>query len=289
MSAVELSAVTGPLSGAGDVLALPVVPGAGAAAVGRGGDALAALGVDAAALLAAREATGKAGEVVEVPVARDGVSTVLLVGVGDATPAALRKAGAAVARRAGNNRTIATTVVDSADTEGLRAFAEAAALAAYSFSRRSVAKPKPLERITFVVDQPAPAQAALEVARATADAVHLARDLAQTPSLEKTPAWMAEQAEKIASAAGLTAKVWDDKQLAADGFGGILAVGRGSARPPRLVQLDYAGQGRAGDGSDHANGQSRFQSDRDRVFPLLRNQAAHIPGSHVADGSVRRG
>jgi leucyl aminopeptidase len=223
VSAIELLASAGPLTGAGDVLA--------------------GLGVDAAALLAAREATGKAGDVVEVPVARDGVSTVLLVGVGDGTPAALRKAGAAVARRAGNGRAIATTAVDAADGEGLRAFAEAAALAAYSFSRRSVAKPKPLERLTFVVEREAGAGVALEAAAATADAVHLARDLAQTPSLEKTPAWMAEQAESVASCAGLTAKVWDEKQLAADGFGGILAVGRGSSRPPRLVQLSYAGAG----------------------------------------------
>ena len=243
MSAIELTAAVGPLAGAGDVLALPVVPGDGSAAVGRGADALDGLGVDAGALLAAREATGKAGEVVEVPVARDGVSAVLLVGVGDGTPAALRKAGAAVARKAGNGRTIATTVVGSDDPDGLRAFAESAALAVYSFSRRSVAKPKPLERLTFVVDQQPPTQAPLAAAAATADAVHLARDLAQTPSLEKTPAWMAEQAEAIAAASGLTAQVWDDQQLATDGFGGILAVGRGSARPPRLVQLSYPGHG----------------------------------------------
>src|SRR5438270_3671111 len=199
MSAIELRAGSGPLTGAGDVLAVPVMPGDPAPAVGRGGDVLTGLGVNAAALLSEREATGKAGEVIEVPVARDGVSTVLLVGVGDGTPAALRKAGAAVARRAGNSRTIATTTVDSADPDGLRAFAEAAALAAYSFSRRSVAKPRPLERLTFVVDQEAAARAPLEAAAATADAVHLARDLAQTPSLEKTPSWMAQQAEAIAS------------------------------------------------------------------------------------------
>src|SRR5438309_11995221 len=122
MSAIELTAATGALVGAGEVLALPVSAADGVAVVGRGGDALNGLGVDAAALLSAREATGKAGEVVEVPVARDGVSTVLLVGIGDGTPAALRKAGAALARRAGNGRTIAATVVDSADAEGVRAF-----------------------------------------------------------------------------------------------------------------------------------------------------------------------
>ena len=45
----------------------------------------------------------------------------------------------------------------------------------------------------------------------------------------------------------------------------------------------------AGDSRDHANGESRFQSDRDRVFPLLRDQAADAPGSHVADSAIHRG
>jgi len=80
MSAIELKVAEGPLTGAGDVLAIPVAPADGAPVIGRGGDALAGLGVDGDALLAAKEATGKAGEVVEVPVARDGVAAVLLVG-----------------------------------------------------------------------------------------------------------------------------------------------------------------------------------------------------------------
>src|SRR5690348_13840027 len=104
MTAIELRAGTGALTGAGDVLAVPVSPSDAGPVIGRGADALAGLGIDAVAVLAAKEATGKAGEVVEVPVARDGVSTVLLVGVGDGAPVALRKAGAAVARRAGNGR-----------------------------------------------------------------------------------------------------------------------------------------------------------------------------------------
>jgi leucyl aminopeptidase len=134
-------------------------------------------------------------------------------------------------------------VVDGSDPEAVRAFAEGAALAAYSFSRRSEAKPRPLERLTLVVDHAGPAREAVAAASATAAAVHLARDLAQTPSLEKTPTWMAEQAQQIAARSGLTATVWDERRLAEEGFAGIVAVGRGSARPPRLVQLAYPGDG----------------------------------------------
>ena len=244
MTVIGLDAVAGPLAGAGDILAVPVLPGEDGARVGRGGDALSALGVDANAVLAAREASGSAGEVLDVPVARDGVTTVLLVGIGDGSPAALRKAGAAVARRSGGSEsTVASTVVDGTDLESVRAFTEAAALAAYTFSRRSVPKPRRLERLTLVVDRPAAVTDALTAAATTAAAVHLARDLAQTPALEKTPAWMAEQAVRVAADAGLTATVWDEDRLAAEGFGGIVAVGRGSSRPPRLVQLTHPGEG----------------------------------------------
>ncbi len=71
----------------------------------------------------------------------------------------------------------------------------------------------------------------------------VARNLANTPSNIKNPAWMARQARTIASRSGLDVKVWDEKALAADGFGGLLAVGGGSATPPRLVQLGYTPEG----------------------------------------------
>src|SRR4051812_30631978 len=80
-------------------------------------------------------------------------------------------------------------------------------------------------------------------ARATAAAVHLARDLANTPSLEKSPEWMAEQAVQGGAGAGVAGQGWDVEGLRRDGFGGILAVGRGSARPPRLVRVDHAPRG----------------------------------------------
>src|SRR5690606_17653732 len=54
---------------------------------------------------------------------------------------------------------------------------------------------------------------------------------------------LAEQA--VASVAGLNVDVTvlDETELAEQGFGGILGVGQGSDRPPRLVRLDYAPEG----------------------------------------------
>ncbi|MGH3942155.1 MAG: leucyl aminopeptidase family protein [Pseudonocardiaceae bacterium] len=77
---------------------------------------------------------------------------------------------------------------------------------------------------------------AQELGRATG----LARDLANTPSGRKDPAWLADTAARLAGAVpGLHATVRDERWLAGHGFGGVLAVGGGSVRPPRLLQLAW--------------------------------------------------
>src|SRR4051794_693811 len=240
-----LSLAAPPLRGAA-VLALPTAPPGpegGLPAVGAGAEVLSELGVDATAALAREEAKGEPGEVVAVPVGRDGVDTVLLAGVGDGGVPALRKAAAAVVRRSKSAETLATTLAHGRDDEAVRAVAESLALASYVFTRKSEPKPVKLTHATLVVAEPRAGEQLLARARATAAAVHLARDLANTPSLEKSPEWMAEQAVQVAAGAGLEAQVWDVEGLRRDGFGGILAVGRGSARPPRLVRVHHAPRG----------------------------------------------
>jgi leucyl aminopeptidase len=67
----------------------------------------------------------------------------------------------------------------------------------------------------------------------------MSRMMALVPSNEKNPVWMAERAEEIAKSAGLSIEVWDEKRLAAEGFGGIVGVGQASENPPRMVKLEY--------------------------------------------------
>ena len=69
-----------------------------------------------------------------------------------------------------------------------------------------------------------------------AAAVALARDLINMPSDIKTPGWLAEQAVAVAGRATASAcGSRDEAELARDGFGGIVAVGAGSAHPPRMI------------------------------------------------------
>jgi leucyl aminopeptidase len=71
----------------------------------------------------------------------------------------------------------------------------------------------------------------------------VARNLAVVPSNTKDPGWVAAQARTLAGRNGLDVKIWSERELRAEGFGGLLAVGAASASPPRLVQLDYAPDG----------------------------------------------
>ena len=77
-------------------------------------------------------------------------------------------------------------------------------------------------------------------AEAIAGAVSLARDLVNTAPSDLVPATLADEAERMAAAAGLQAEVLDEKALVENGYGGIVGVGQGSVNPPRLVRLEYA-------------------------------------------------
>ena len=228
------------------VLAVPTAPdGESARLVG---DLPVGLDLDVAALLARETAKGTAGEVVGVPVTAEGeLERVLLVGTGASTPADLRKAGAAVARRAQSASSLAVDLRGlDVDSSGLRALVEGLLLASYSFTRKAEPKARALTSVTVVGAAAGPddLDAALAVVRATA----VARDLVNTPSLEKSPQWLAAAATALLE--DLVVDVLGADELAARGFGGILGVGQGSTRPPCLVQARYDGV-REGDRSIH--------------------------------------
>jgi leucyl aminopeptidase len=194
-------------------------------------------------LLAREQAKGEPGELVAVPVLGEGpLERVLLVGTGAATPADLRKAAAAVARRAKSAASLALDLRGLTVGEAqVRALVDGLLLACYGYTRKAEPKPRALHQITIVVTDPSALQPHVDRAVAVARATAVARDLVNTPSLEKTPDWLGRRATELL--ASLEVDVVDEKQLAARGFGGILGVGQGSSRPPRLICATYDGGG----------------------------------------------
>ncbi|PZR53770.1 leucyl aminopeptidase [Xylanimonas oleitrophica] len=157
-----------------------------------------------------------------------------------------RAAGAAVRELAGT--TSVALALPTADEEAVAAVAEGALLGAYSYTRYRTgevpAKQAPVGSVELVTPfaRSATAKAAVDRAQVLAAAVNGARDLVNTPPNDLFPAAFADAAKaavKELGAKGVKVTVLDEKQLAAGGYGGIAAVGQGSARPPRLVKLSY--------------------------------------------------
>ena len=221
------------------VLAVPTQPADGGARL-VGGCPVELADLDLGALLSRESAKGAAGEIVAVPVPGQGPrERVLLVGMGDASAAAMRQAGAALARRATDAASLAVDLRRlDLDGPALRALVEGLLLASYRFSRMAEPKVRALQDVTLV----GPALAAdLEVAVIVATATAAARDLVNTPSLEKSPDWLASRARSLLT--DLSVTVLSQKALASRGFGGIIGVGQGSTRPPRLIEAAYDGGG----------------------------------------------
>ncbi len=89
----------------------------------------------------------------------------------------------------------------------------------------------------------APADA-LQQAAAIAAGIRFARELANLPPNICNPQYLADQAQAVADAHdAVSCRILDHVEMEQLGFGSLLAVGRGSANPPKLIVLEYRGAG----------------------------------------------
>ncbi|MGH3881276.1 MAG: leucyl aminopeptidase [Actinophytocola sp.] len=198
-----------------------------------------------AGVLASLGATGKPDEVVKLPTLgrlRAGVLVAAGLGAaGEVGPEQVRRAAGVAARAlAGTKRAVSTL-----STVDLHAAAEGTVLGAYRFDEyRSERGDAPVERVDLVSPTDGNAKehrATLKAATSIAEAVTTARDFVNTPPNDLYPASFADRAAALGKAAGLEVEILDEKALRKGGFGGVLGVGMGSTRPPRLVRLKYRG------------------------------------------------
>jgi len=85
------------------------------------------------------------------------------------------------------------------------------------------------------------AKRAASRAQAIAAAANYARDIGNLPGNIVYPVTLADYARQLAKDRGLKCTVFDKAALEKGNFGGLLAVGSGSAREPRLIVLEYRG------------------------------------------------
>jgi leucyl aminopeptidase len=223
--------------------------------LGPGADALDdALGGGLLAFLDEVGFEGRLGDAIAVPTGGNlRAKAAIVVGVGDPaelTADGLRRAAAAVARRASKVASVATTLaaaapgVDAADAA--QAVAEGMELGSYQFLEyKRDPTPSKLAKVTLVGGG-AGVRAAVERGVVIAAAVRWARDLVNTPSKEKPPAEIAAEARALMRGTGVRVEVMELPQLRQKKLGGVLGVGQGSAQAPRFVKLTYSPAGARG-------------------------------------------
>ncbi|KUI15104.1 aminopeptidase [Mycolicibacterium acapulense] len=237
----------------GSVLVVPVVNGDDDSAVqvvpSPSLNAAAVAGIESA--LAALNAKGGCEQVTRVVAPSLPVGSVLAVGLGkrrDGYPADVIRRAAGVAARSLNGTESVLTTLSSVD---LAAAVEGLILGAYRFSdfRSDKTAPKDagLREITALTsDTKSTTKEAAQRAADIAAAVATARDFVNTPPSHLFPDEFARRAKALGEAAGLSVEVLDEKALEKAGYGGIIGVGKGSSRPPRLVRLSHKGAKRKG-------------------------------------------
>lgn len=187
--------------------------------------------------------TGAAGVTVRA-YAPDATGTPLVVvGTGsDPDAATLRDAVGAAVRTTTGFDVVAVGAPAVAGTAGAaRALAEGAVIGGYRFDGyKTVPGPARASRIVLHVKDAADE---LDRARTIGAATALVKDLVHTPAEWLGPQDVADAATAAVAELPVTVTVLDERELAEGGYGGILGVGQGSDRPPRLVRLDYAPDG----------------------------------------------
>jgi leucyl aminopeptidase len=194
--------------------------------------------------LKALGAKGGAEQTTRVVVPSLAVASVLAVGLGkvrDEWPAdVIRRAAGAAARALSGTEAVATTLTEL----DMEAAIEGLILGSYRFIDFRSAKTAPKESGLTKLTALSTAKGAKSTAARAADiatAVATARDFVNTPPSHLFPAEFAKRAKALGEAAGLVVEVLDEKALDKAGYGGIVGVGKGSSRQPRLVRLTHKG------------------------------------------------
>ncbi|SFR41258.1 aminopeptidase A. Metallo peptidase. MEROPS family M17 [Marinobacter daqiaonensis] len=203
--------------------------------------------------------TGKNASTLMVPASDAPWARVLVVGTGndaDRKPADYRKALAAIAGQLkdgpSKNAVIALTDTLLIGEEAVTSEATKLNLIGrtleeqfYSFTEYKSEKPakRKLVKVTVVASGTGKAlKEAFELGLATGQGMNYTRDLGNTPPNICHPVWLAEQAKQMAKDYSvIKTEVLDEKQMEKLGMNTILAVGKGSAQPPRLIVMEYRG------------------------------------------------
>lgn len=192
--------------------------------------------------------SAKADSVTRVPApAGFAAGTVVLVGLGEnhyGREEQLRRAAGSATRTLAD---FASTVValPATEEEEVIAIVEGALMGAYSYrtyrTGEAATSGAPVAQIAIAT--PLAGQSVVKKgavrAEAIAQAVHATRDLVNAAPNDLYPGAFADIAKAQIKGTGVKISVLDEKALIAGGYGGLMGVGQGSVRGPRMVKVSY--------------------------------------------------
>jgi leucyl aminopeptidase len=215
----------------------------------------AADGAISRALSAPSRFSGKKDELLPIIAPpRLSASRIVLAGLGKPESTDARSlqqlGGTLVTHLNGAGETEATVMIDVApeapvaQSEAAAEIAFGAQLRSYRFDKyKTTQKPeqKPsLSRLMIATAGAGAAKRAFQPLDKTAAAVFLTRDLVSEPANVIYPETLAAEAEKL-SEFGVAVEILDEHKMQELGMNALLAVGQGSARPPRVVVMQWQG------------------------------------------------
>ncbi|HPT94644.1 MAG TPA: leucyl aminopeptidase [Microbacteriaceae bacterium] len=187
---------------------------------------------------------GASGALVRVP-NPNGQTPLYVAGLGkDEGAVALREAVGAAFRQLTDSPTVAialpATMLTDAQAIGVL---EGSGLGAYSYGEYRTDGGKQRASAITLHTELTLAPASIRDAQAVVDAVALVKTLVTTPANDLGPADLAERAVEAVAGLPVEVEILDEVALAEGGYGGILGVGIGSERPPRMIKLSYSPAG----------------------------------------------
>ncbi len=194
--------------------------------------ALKSLNLKSLSISASKESTSR------IPV---GSMVVGFVGIGEeiSSPAQARDIGGAIGRAFNDHKNI-TLDIPVKNSDALYALLEGIAIVQYQYNQYKSGENKvPALKTVEVLGSSSLSKSELDKIKVISATLDATRDLVNAPANDLYPSKLAEIIKSQSKIANVKVEIWDEKKLAKENCTGILAVGQGSVRGPRLVKIEY--------------------------------------------------
>ena len=196
-----------------------------------------------------KEFTGKEGSISVIHNnAGSSIKRVLLLGMGDRKKLEPDKTRNLTGKVVNKSKELATDEFviipfKGIDNEHVSAIVEGIKLSDYSFSNyKKNEDSTDLNQVRILTGKDLTAiQNIIKSASVISDAVIFTRDISNLPPNDCSPKVLANFSEKLSVNSKIKVRVIKKEEMETYGFGGILAVGRGSSNPPNLIVIEYSG------------------------------------------------